>query len=126
MGRHSKREDRRIVGMEVPNASKLLLIEMPSLSRPPTALVFLILSLPAKSTRWNLEDVEVPGPAHPAGPKGDPRGSAVVTWRVKVQMAWERDDVAFMAVVPVALAFVATSSSLCNGKLHYIILDHTV
>jgi hypothetical protein len=110
--------------MELPNASKLLLIEIPSLSRPPTAFVFLILSLPARSTRWNLDDVEVPGPAHPEGPRGDPRGSAVVTWRVKVQMAWERDDVAFMAVVPVALAFVATSSNLCDGILYYVILDH--
>ena len=88
---------------------------MPSLSLPPTAFVFLILSLPAKSTKWNLEDVEVPGPAHPkVDPREGPRASAVVTWRVKVQIAWERDDVAFIAVVPVALAFVATSSNLYN------------
>lgn len=43
-----------------------------------------------------------------------------------MQIAWERDDVAFIAVVPVALAFIATSSNLCNGISYLVILDHIV
>ena len=57
-------------------------------------------------------------------PVADPRGSAVVTWSVKVQIACDRDDVAFIAVVPVALAFVATSSNLYIITWHCIALQY--
>jgi hypothetical protein len=94
----------------LPNASKLLLIEIPSFSRPPIAFVFFIRSLPAKSTKWNLDDVTVPVPMAPV--MGSGLGAGVVMSREKVQIAWEREEVAFIAVVPVTLALVATSSSL--------------
>lgn len=80
---------------------------MPSFNRPPIAFVFLILSLPARSTRWNLDDVTIPDPMEFKGSR--------VCWvmeRENVQMAWDRDDVAFIAVVPVALDLAATSNNL--------------
>jgi hypothetical protein len=43
---------------------------------------------------------------------GSGLGAGVFISREKVQIAWEREEVAFMAVVPVTLALVATSSSL--------------
>lgn len=97
----------------LPSANRLLLIEIPSFSRPPIAFVFFIRSLPAKSTKWNLDDVTVPVPMAPV--MGSGPGAGVVMVREKVQMAWEREDVAFIAVVPVTLALVATSSSLRGG-----------
>ena len=104
-----------IIGINItkrksPKASRLLLMEMPSFNLPPIAFVFLILSLPARSTRWNLDDVAVPDP-NPMEFVGS-RVCGVVMQRENVQIAWDLDEVAFIAVVPVALDLVATSNSL--------------
>ena len=82
--------------MTLPRASSPELMRMASFKRCPAAPVRLFRSLPAKSTRWNLEDTN----------------SCPITWPFVpynclfcsiniVKMACERDDSSFIRVLPV-------------------------
>ena len=52
-----ERKEGRTKGWELPRAKRPLLILIPSVSVSPVAFVFVTLSVPAKSTKWNLDDV---------------------------------------------------------------------
>jgi hypothetical protein len=78
--------------MTLARANRPTLMEMLSFSRSPSARVRFSRSDPARSTKWNLEQRVSSSP------------SALVTRcsKNRVTTAWERDDVAFISVAPVA------------------------
>eukprot|EP00123_Amoebidium_parasiticum_P014693 comp22602_c0_seq1/m.34666 comp22602_c0_seq1/g.34666 ORF comp22602_c0_seq1/g.34666 comp22602_c0_seq1/m.34666 type:complete len:333 (+) comp22602_c0_seq1:1550-2548(+) len=100
--------------MTLPRASSPELIAMPSLARSPVAPVFLSLSDPARSTKWNFEVRKLSPEPPPVLLL--PSSPSVFRWkgflwsRVRVKMACEREDVWFMFV----LAVVRARDPLCR------------
>jgi len=96
--------------MTLPKASRPLLMLIPSLSVDPEAPVFLALSDPARSTKWNLAIVKPlsSGSAFSTlsflGICYSPFFFKSLIWCCSteiVKMACEREDVSFMRVEPV-------------------------
>jgi hypothetical protein len=102
--------------MTFPRASKLLLMDVASLSLSPVAWVRFALSLPAKSTKWIRDVFRSNAPPdddvasiddNDSDDDGAALGSlsaATVCSMVIVKIAWLRDDRAFMAVEAVCRA----------------------
>ena len=94
---------------------------MPSCKVYPVAPVFLILSEPAKSTKWNLAEMFsslVTGSASaPASPYAGSVTLTIFCSIVTVKMAWERDEASFISVELVILEAIPLFSSCTHSGL---------
>ena len=88
-----------------PRQRRPLLIEIPSLSCWPWAPVFLILSDPARSTKWNLELISsVTVWSSPSLASSVDSIYLTIFYSIEtVKIAWLRDDWSFMPVLEVTL-----------------------